>query len=57
MQIKLLHDTLVKFQKDVILEVPEEEARRLIAFKNAVEEKSAPKKAVKAKKIKGGCNV
>ena len=47
MLVKLLHDTLVKFPKDTVLEVSEEEGKRLIAFRNAVEEKPAPKKAAK----------
>lgn len=50
MLIKLLHDTLVKFPKDAVIEVSEQEAKRLIAFRNAVEEKPVPKKAAKEKK-------
>ena len=47
MLVKLLRDTFVKFQKNAVVEVSEEEGKRLIAFRNAVEEKPAPKKAAK----------
>ena len=47
MLVKLLRDTFVKFQKNTVVEVSEEEGKRLIAYRNAVEEKPAPKKAAK----------
>lgn len=49
MKVKLLHDTVVRFPKDTIVEVSEEEAKRLIAFNNAakVEEPKAKKPTTK----------
>lgn len=47
MLVKLLHDTLVKFPKNMVVEVSEEEGKRLIMLGNAEEEKPAPKKAAK----------
>lgn len=46
MKVKLTHDTVVRFAKGTVLEVSEEEASRLFAFKNAVEvkEEAKPKK-------------
>jgi len=47
MKIKLTRDTIVRFEAGKVLDVSEEEAKRLFAFKNAVpaeEEKPAPKK-------------
>lgn len=40
MKVKLTNDTLVRFAKDTVLEVSEQEASRLIAFNNAVEVKA-----------------
>ena len=48
MKVKLTHDTLVRFAKDTVLEVSDQEASRLIAFNNAV--KVEEKKAAKPKK-------
>lgn len=52
MKVRLTHDTLVRFAKDTVLEVSDQEASRLIAFNNAVkvEEKKAAAKPAKAKK-------
>lgn len=47
MLVKLLRDSFVKFQGGAVIEVSEEEGKRLIAFRNAEEEKPAPKKAAK----------
>lgn len=47
MTVELLHDTIVRFPKGAVVEVSEAEARRLIAFGNAKEQKTAPKKAAK----------
>lgn len=46
MTVKLVHDTLVWHKQGEILELPEKEGRRLIAFGNAlpVEEKKEKKK-------------
>lgn len=54
MKVKLTHDTLVRFAKDTVLEVSDQEASRLIAFNNAVEvkEKKAEAKTAKATKKK-----
>ena len=54
MKVKLTHDTLVRFAKDTVLEVSEQEASRLIAFNNAVkvEEKKAEAKTAKETKKK-----
>lgn len=51
MKVKLTHDTLVRFAKDAVLEVSDQEASRLIAFNNAVkvEEKKAAAKPAKKK--------
>ena len=52
MKVKLTHDTLVRFAKDTVLEVSDQEASRLIAFNNAVkvEEKKAEAKPTTKKK-------
>lgn len=39
MKVKLINDTIVRFSKGTVLEVDDKEGQRLIAFKNAVEEK------------------
>lgn len=44
MKIKLKHDTIVRFPKDTVLDVSEEEAKRLIAFGNAEKVEEKPKK-------------
>lgn len=50
MKVKLTNDTIVRFAKDTVLEVSEEEASRLIAFNNAVKvEKKAEAKPAKKK--------
>lgn len=50
MTVELLRDTIVKFPQGTVLEVSEEEGKRLMAFNNAKPvEKSAPKKAAKKK--------
>lgn len=49
MLIKLIHDTSVRFPKDSILEVTEEEGKRLKAF-NLAEEVQAEKKTKKTTK-------
>lgn len=51
MKVKLAHDTLVRFAKDTVLEVSDQEASRLIAFNNAVkvEEKKAAAKPARKK--------
>ena len=41
--IKLARDTMVKLAAGTIIEVPEEEAKRLFALKNAVEYRKAEK--------------
>lgn len=51
MKVKITHDTLVRFPMGAILDLPEEEAKRLMSLGNAetvVEEK--PKKASTRKK-------
>lgn len=50
MIIELTNNTIVRFEKGSVLEVSEEEGKRLIAFNNAVEKKTAPKKAAKKSK-------
>ncbi len=45
MKVKLTHDTVVRFAKDTVLEVSDQEALRLIAFNNAVEVKAKAEKA------------
>ena len=53
MKIKLTHDTSVRFRKGDVLEVEEAEAKRLIAFNNAVQEKEEePKKKTTKKAAK-----
>jgi hypothetical protein len=47
MKVELLHDTVVRFQKGEILEVSEEEGKRLIAFGNAKPVKEPAKKTTK----------
>ena len=47
MIVKLTHDTIVRFEKDTVLEVSDKEASRLIAFGNAVE---VEKKTAKTEK-------
>lgn len=51
MLIKLIHDTSVRYPKDSILEVTDDEGKRLIAFGNAIktEAKAEPKKTKKKK--------
>lgn len=52
MVVEIARDTIVRMQKGMVVDLPEEEAKRLISFGNAVEkkiEKPAPKKAVKKK--------
>ena len=44
MKIKLLHDAAVRFPAGTVLDVPEGEAKKLIAFNNAEEAKETPKK-------------
>lgn len=48
MIVKLLHDTIVRMKAGTILDLPDEEAKRLISFNNAKEEKK------KIEKKKGG---
>lgn len=43
-RVVLLHDTAVRYNQGTVLEVSDEEAKRLIAFGNA-EEAKAPKEA------------
>jgi len=52
MKIELTHDTSVRYPKGTILDLPEEEAKRLMCFNNAVavEEEAKPKKATTRKK-------
>ena len=45
MKVKLTKDTVVRFAKDTVLEVSDQEASRLIAFNNAVEVKAKAEKA------------
>ena len=54
MKVRLTNDTFVRFAKDTVLEVSEQEASRLIAFNNAVEvkAKAEAKPAKTAKKSK-----
>lgn len=53
MKIKLTHDTIVRFPAGSVLEVSEEEAKRLMAFSNAVPaEAEKPAEKPKAKKAK-----
>ena len=52
MKIEILHDSLVKFSKGAVIEVSDEEAKRLASLGNAKavvieEKKPAPKKAAK----------
>lgn len=51
-EVELLRDTVVRFAKGTVLEVPDAEASRLIAFKTAIrveEEKTEAKTARKKK--------
>jgi len=48
MKVKLTNDTAVRFAKGAVLEVSEEEGKRLLVFNNAVEVEE--KKAAKPKK-------
>ena len=51
MVVRLTRDTIVRFEKDTVLEVSDTEASRLIAFGNAVKvEKKAAKTAKKTTK-------
>lgn len=52
MKVKLTNDTLVRFVRDTVLEVSDQEASRLIALNNAVkvEVKKAEAKPAKSKK-------
>lgn len=45
MLVKLLHDTIVRLKEGTVIELPEEEAKRLMAFGNAQKEKKETKKA------------
>ena len=49
-KVKLLHDTIVRFAKDTVVEVSEQEASRLIAFGNAEEVKEEKKSTKKSSK-------
>lgn len=51
MKVKLINDTVVRFAKDTVLEVSDQEASRLIAFNNAVmvDTKKAEAKPTKKK--------
>ena len=48
MVVKLLHDTIVRMKAGMVLDLPDEEAKRLISFNNAKVEKK------KTEKKKGG---
>lgn len=48
MKVKLLHNVAVRFSEGTVLEVSDEEGKRLIAFKNA--EAVTEKKETKKKK-------
>ena len=51
MLVKLLHDTIIRFNQGATLEVSDQEASRLVAFGNAViVEKKAEPEAKPAKK-------
>lgn len=53
MKIKLTHDTIVRFPAGAVLEVSDEEAKRLMAFNNAIPaEAEKPAEKPKAKKAK-----
>lgn len=53
MLVQLTHDTIVRFPAGAILEVSEEEAKRLMAFNNATPaEAEKPAEKPKAKKAK-----
>lgn len=43
MIVKLIHKTAVQFPEGSVVEVADEEGKRLIAFRNAVEVKAEPK--------------
>lgn len=43
MIVKLTHSTAVQFPEGAVVEVADEEGKRLIAFRNAVEVKAEPK--------------
>lgn len=43
MTVKLLHDTVVRFPAGSVLEVSDEEGKRLMSFGNAKEEKAEVK--------------
>lgn len=48
MKIKLTHDTSVRFSAGTVLEVEEAEAKRLMAFNNAIKvNEEEPKKKMK----------
>lgn len=49
MKVEILRDTLVRVNKGAVIEVPEAEGRRLMAFHNAVEVKEPAKKPAKKK--------
>lgn len=49
-KILLLNDTVVRFEKGTVLEVSDQEAGRLIAFRNAVEAAEPVKEKKEAKK-------
>lgn len=50
MKVKLTRDTAVKLLKGEVVEVTEQEARRLVAFRLAEEVKETKKKAAPKKK-------
>lgn len=43
MVIKLLHDTVVRIKAGTVMDLPEEEAKRLISLNNAQKEKKGKK--------------
>lgn len=55
MKVKLTHDTIVRFPAGAVLEVSDQEAKRLMALNNAVPaeaEQPAPKQTKAPKKAK-----
>lgn len=50
MKIQIKRDALVCFGAGSVIEVPDEEGRRLISLNNAAEIKEEPKKETKKKK-------
>lgn len=49
MKVRLIRDTIVRMQKDTLVEVTETEGKRLIAFGNAEAVNAVPKKTSKKK--------